>query len=201
MTELYKDMTTEDVMEEFRACGALLSGHFILSSGLRSDTYLNKSIVSMYPDRTTKLCRALAQKARSVLNRQPHYIISPAMGGIIYGYETARAMQLPFMYTERVDGRFELRRGFRVPKGAPVLIVEDIISTGLSAGECVEAVREHGGDPVAVACLIDRSDGVTDIGVPIVALASLKVDAWAPDNLPDHLKDLPPIKPGSRGLS
>ena len=194
-------MTTEDVLAEFRACGALLEGHFILSSGLHSDTYLNKSIVSMYPDRTEKLCRALAAKARAQFGDDLQYVISPAMGGIIYGYETSRALKLPFMYTERVDGEFELRRGFSVPDGAPVLIVEDIISTGLSAGECVEAVRKNGGNPVAVACLIDRSGGKADIGVPILALAELNVPAWAADSLPDHLKDIPAVKPGSRGLA
>ncbi len=195
------DMTIDEVLAEFEACGALMKGHFILSSGLHSDTYLNKSIVSMYPDRTEKLCKSLAEKAANALGTKPEFIISPAMGGIIYGYETARAMSLPFMFTERVEGVFQLRRGFSVPEGASVLIVEDIISTGLSAGECVEAVRNHGGNPLAVACLIDRSGGSADIGVPIISLASLKVDAWASDNLPPHLLDVPAVKPGSRGLA
>ena len=122
------------------------------------------------------------------------------MGGIIYGYETARAMKLPFMYTERVAGEFVLRRGFGVPNGAPVLIVEDIISTGLSSRECVDAVRGHGGEPLAVACLIDRSGGKADAGVPIVALAKLDVPTYEPDQLPPHLVDVPAVKPGSRGL-
>ncbi|WP_372340431.1 orotate phosphoribosyltransferase [Parvularcula sp. IMCC14364] len=194
-------MTTDDVLEEFRACGALLKGHFILSSGRHSDTYLNKSIVSMYPDRTERLCKALAEKATAELSGAPQFIISPAMGGIIYGYETARAMKVPFMYTERVDGEFQLRRGFSVPDKAPVLIVEDIISTGLSARECVDAVRANGGDPLAVACLIDRSNGAADIGVPILSLAALDVQSWAADELPSHLADVPAVKPGSRGLA
>ncbi len=201
MTQENGLMTTEEVLAEFEACGALLKGHFILSSGLRSDTYLNKSIVSMHADKTEKLCKALAKKVETTLSQKIEYIISPAMGGIIYGYETSRAMQLPFMYTERVEGEFQLRRGFSVPEDAPVLIVEDIISTGLSAGECVEAVKAHGGNPVAVACLIDRSNGTAEVGVPVVSLAALQVDAWAPDNLPEHLLDVPAIKPGSRGLS
>ncbi|MCI5046928.1 MAG: orotate phosphoribosyltransferase [Aquisalinus sp.] len=194
-------MTTEDVLAEFRECGALLKGHFILSSGRHSDTYLNKSIVSMYPDRTERLCRALAEKAAGSLPTAPEYIISPAMGGIIYGYETARAMALPFMYTERVEGEFQLRRGFAVPEGAAVLIVEDIISTGLSARECVYAVKANGGNPVSVACLIDRSAGVADVGVPVISLASLEVDSWPADDLPAHLIDVPAVKPGSRGLA
>ena len=201
MTQPDDTLTTEQVLEIFHSCGALLKGHFILSSGLHSDTYLNKSIVSMYPEKTERLCRALASKVRMELVEKPEFIISPAMGGIIYGYETARAMQLPFMYTERVEGEFTMRRGFAVPQDAPVLIVEDIISTGLSAGECVAAVRQHGGNPVAVACLIDRSGGKVDIGVPAISLAAFSVEAWEKDKLPPHLADIPAVKPGSRGLS
>lgn len=194
-------LTKDEVLAEFADCGALLEGHFILSSGLRSDTYLNKSIVSMYPDRTAKLCAALAWKARDKFGDGIDYIISPAMGGIIYGYETARSMGLPFMFTERVDGQFELRRGFSVEEGARILIVEDIISTGLSARECVETVRRYGGNPLAVACLIDRSGGKADVGLPILPLAELNVPVWEADALPDHLKDIPAVKPGSRGLA
>nr|WP_229714527.1 orotate phosphoribosyltransferase [Aquisalinus luteolus]GGH95802.1 orotate phosphoribosyltransferase [Aquisalinus luteolus] len=194
-------MTKDQVLEEFTACGALMNGHFILSSGLRSDTYLNKSIVSMYPDRTARLCAALALKAQDKFGEQIDYVISPAMGGIIYGYETARALELPFMYTERVNGQFELRRGFQIEGAGRVLIVEDIISTGLSARECVEAVKRHGGTPLAVACLIDRSGGKANVGLPILPLAELDVPAYRSDQLPAHLKDIPPVKPGSRGLA
>ncbi len=192
-------MNQEDVLKEFEECGALLKGHFVLSSGLHSETYLNKSIVSMYPDRTERLCKALAAKLPA-FSTPPQYVISPAMGGIIYGYEAARAMGLPFMYTERVDGEFVLRRGFGVPKGASVLIVEDIISTGLSSRECVDAVRKAGGEPLAVACLIDRSGGKADAGVPIVALAALDVPTYQPHDLPPHLANVPAVKPGSRGI-
>ena len=202
MSVTQKDaMTTDEVLDEFVACGALLKGHFILSSGLRSDTYLNKSIVSMYPDRTARLCAALALKAQEKFGQRIDCIVSPAMGGIIYGYETARALGKPFMFTERVGGVFELRRGFSLEGLSRVLIVEDIISTGLSARECVDAVKRHGGDPLAVACLIDRSGGKADVGLPILPLASLSVPTYQPDDLPDHLQDVPPVKPGSRGLS
>ena len=194
-------MKTADVLKEFEEAGALMRGHFILSSGLHSDTYLNKSIVSMYPERTERLCKALAEKARARLAGGIDYVISPAMGAIIYGYETARWLKVPFMFVERVDGAFQLRRGFSVPEGARVLVVEDIVSTGLSAREAIEAVRKAGGEVVALACFIDRSGGKADFDVPLIALAELNVEAWPADRLPPHLAKAPAVKPGSRGVS
>ena len=194
-------MKTADVLKEFEEAGALMRGHFILSSGLHSDIYLNKSIVSMHPERTERLCRALADKARGAVAGAIDFVISPAMGAIIYGYETARWLKVPFMFVERVDGAFELRRGFSVPKGARVLIVEDIVSTGLSARECFDAVKRAGGEVVAVACLIDRSGGKADFDAPLIPLAELKVEAWPADRLPAHLASMPAVKPGSRGVS
>ena len=194
-------MKTADVLKEFEEAGALMRGHFILSSGLHSDTYLNKSIVSMHPDRTERLCRALAEKARASIAGKIDFVISPAMGAIIYGYETARWLKVPFMFVERVDGEFQLRRGFSVPKGAKVLVVEDIVSTGLSAREAIDAVRKAGGDVVALACFIDRSGGKADFDVPLIPLAELKVEAWPADKLPAHLATIPAVKPGSRGVS
>ena len=195
-----KMMNASDALKEFEAAGALMKGHFILSSGLHSDTYLNKSIVSMYPERAARLCAGLAEKAAAAIGGAD-YVISPAMGAIIYGYETARHMGCPFMFLERVDGAFRLRRGFSVEPGAKVLVVEDIVSTGLSAREAIAAVREAGGAVAALACLVDRSAGKVDVGAPIIALAELQVDAWPADQLPDHLKDVPAVKPGSRGVS
>ncbi len=194
-------MKTTDVLKEFEEAGALQRGHFILSSGLHSDTYLNKSIVSMYPDRTERLCRALADKVRGAGLGAVDFVISPAMGAIIYGYETARWLKVPFMFAERVEGSFVLRRGFSVPKGARVLVVEDIVSTGLSARECLEAVRKAGGEVVALACFIDRSGGSAGFDVPLVPLAELKVESWPADRLPPHLAAIPAVKPGSRGVS
>jgi orotate phosphoribosyltransferase len=194
-------MKTADVLKEFEEAGALMRGHFILSSGLHSDTYLNKSIVSMYPERTARLCRALAEKSRGLIKGAIDFVISPAMGAIIYGYETARWLKVPFMFVERVDGVFQLRRGFAIPKGARVLIVEDIVSTGLSARECIDAVRKAGGDVVALACFIDRSGGGAAFDTPLIPLAELNVDAWPADKLPPHLADMPAVKPGSRGVS
>ena len=123
------------------------------------------------------------------------------MGAIIYGYETARHVGAPFMFAERVDGAFQLRRGFELPQGARVLVVEDIVSTGLSARECIACVNDAGGEVKALACLIDRSGGAADVGAPLVALATLDVEAWPADNLPPHLANLPAVKPGSRGVS
>ena len=194
-------MKSSEALKEFEQAGALQKGHFVLSSGLHSDTYLNKSIVSMYPDRTERLCRALAEKAKDQIDGAIDYVISPAMGAIIYGYETARHLDVPFMFLERVEGEFQLRRGFSVAQGARVLVVEDIVSTGLSAREAIDAVRKAGGEVLALGCLVDRSAGAVDVGAPIIPLAELKVDAWPADALPDHLKDTQAVKPGSRGVS
>lgn len=194
-------MNSHEALQEFEDAGALLKGHFILSSGLHSDTYLNKSIVSMYPDRTERLCRALAAKARESISGEIDWVVSPAMGAIIYGYETARHLGAPFMFLERVEGEFQLRRGFSLEPGARVLVVEDIVSTGLSAREAIDAVEQAGGEVLALACLVDRSGGAAQVGAPMIKLAELNVDAWSPDALPAHLKNIPAVKPGSRGVS
>lgn len=194
-------MKSSDVLNEFEAVGALQKGHFVLSSGLHSDTYLNKSIVSMYPERTERLCRALADKIRAAFGEDIAYVISPAMGAIIYGYETARHLGVPFMFVERVGGDFQLRRGFAVKPGDRVVVVEDIISTGLSARECIEAVRKLGANVIGLGCLIDRSGGKAEIGAPMTALAALDVEAWPADALPERLQRIPAVKPGSRGVS
>lgn len=194
-------MTTEDVLDLFRESGALLSGHFILSSGLRSPVFLQKAKVFMHPDKAEKLCRALAEKIRAEGLGDVSQIVSPAVGGIIPGYETARHLGVPAIYTERVDGKFELRRGFELAKGEKVIIVEDIVTTGLSIRECIEAVRALGADVVAAACLIDRSGGEADVGVPLVSLTQYKVPAYPADALPPELAAIPAIKPGSRGLA
>lgn len=194
-------LTQDEVLQEFEEAGALLKGHFVLSSGLHSDTYLNKSIVSKFPQRTERLCSALAEKSVTHFGNRIDYVIAPAMGAIIYGYETARHLEKPFMFTERVEGAFELRRGFAIEPGARILIIEDIVSTGLSARECIEAVRSLEGDIVGLACLIDRSGGQVDVGAPMVALATLDVQAWPESDLPEHLQNIPVVKPGSRGVS
>ncbi len=194
-------MTLEQVLGEFKKAGALLEGHFILSSGLHSDIFLQKALVFQDAKRTAKLCKALAAKVREQVKQKFTAIISPAVGGIVPGYEMGRQLGLPAMYVERQDGKFQLRRGFELAKNQPVLIVEDIVTTGLSSRECLDAIRAAGGKPVAAACLIDRSGGSAKVGVKLVSLASVKFPAWEADKLPAHLRGTPGVKPGSRGLA
>jgi len=194
-------MNQQQVLNEFKKAGALLEGHFILSSGLHSDMFLQKALVFRDAKRTAKLCKALAQKVRAEVKAKFSAIVSPAVGGIVPGYEMGRQLNLPAMYVERVDGKFQLRRNFELARGEHVLVVEDIISTGVSSRECIEAIRAAGGKPVAVACLIDRSGGKAKTGVKLVALTTLEVPAWSADKLPTHLKTIPAVKPGSRGLA
>jgi orotate phosphoribosyltransferase len=194
-------VNTEEVLSVFRECGALLEGHFILSSGLRSPVFLQKALVFRDPQKTEVLCRALAEKIRAEGYGGVSQIVSPAVGGIIPGYETARHLGVPAIYTERVDGKFQLRRNFSIAPGEKVIVVEDIVSTGLSIRECVDAIRALGANVVAAACIIDRSDGTADIGVPLIALTTYRVPAYPADALPPELAAIPPVKPGSRGLS
>ena len=193
-------MNEDEVLAIFEERGALRRGHFVLSSGLHSDTYLDKSVVATFPDAAEALCRALAEKARAAIGGAPAFVVGPAMGAIIYGYETARAMGLPFTYCERAGGAFAFRR-YPLPEGVKVIVVEDIVSTGLSARECVDAARAAGAEVLGLACLIDRSGGKADVGVPMCALAELDVAAWPADALPPHLAGVPAVKPGSRGLT
>jgi orotate phosphoribosyltransferase len=194
-------VNTDEVLAIFRECGALLEGHFILSSGLRSPVFLQKALVFRRPEKTEILCRALAQKIRADGYGDITQVVSPAVGGIIPGYETARHLGVPAIYTERVEGKFQLRRNFSVAPGEKVIVVEDIVSTGLSIRECVDALKALGADVVAAACIIDRSDGEADIGVPLIALTRYKVPAYPADALPPELAAIPPVKPGSRGLA
>jgi orotate phosphoribosyltransferase len=192
-------MNTEDVLAEFRAAGGLLEGHFILSSGRRSPVFLQKMFVFQDPARTERLCKALAEIVTERFGRID-VVVSPAVGGIVPGYETARHLGAKAIFVEREDGQFKLRRGFQIPAGARVLMVEDIITTGLSSRECLAAIRSHPGEIVGAAVLIDRSGGKADIGVPLVALANYAVPDYAADALPPELAALPAVKPGSRGL-
>ena len=192
-------MREEEVLDLFRASEALLEGHFILSSGRHSPVFLQKMRVFQYPDRTETLCRALAQAITDRFGAVD-LIVSPAMGGILPGYETARALGCPAVFVEREDGAFKLRRGFRIPAGARVVMVEDIVTTGLSSRECLAAIREHPGQLLGAACLIDRSNGTADVGVPLVSLLRLDVPDYAPDDLPPELAAIRAEKPGSRDL-
>jgi orotate phosphoribosyltransferase len=195
------NMTPEQVLAEFEKAGALLKGHFILSSGLHSDMFLQKALVFQDAKRTARLCKALAAKVREEVKTPFTAIVSPAVGGIVPGYEMGRQLGVPAMYVEREGGKFQLRRNFALTRNQPVLMVEDIVSTGVSSRECLEAIRAAGGKPVAAACLIDRSGGKAKVGVKLVALAALSVPAWDADKLPPHLRAIPAVKPGSRGLA
>jgi orotate phosphoribosyltransferase len=192
-------MTNDDVLREFREAGALREGHFVLSSGLHSAIFLQKNLVFMYPDRCERLCRALAAAILEKAGRVD-VCVSPAVGGIIPGYETARHLGVPSIYVERENGVLKFRRAFGIEPGARVAIVEDIISTGLSSRECVETVRAAGGEVVCAACIVDRSAGKADPGAPIVALATLDIPAWPADQLPPDLAAIPEEDPGSRRL-
>ncbi|MFI4976220.1 MAG: orotate phosphoribosyltransferase [Caulobacterales bacterium] len=193
-------MTNDDVIAEFRDSGALREGHFILSSGLHSGVFLQKNLVFMHPDRCERLCRALAAAIRARVG-PVDVVVSPAVGGIIPGYETARHLGVPSIYMEREGGVLKFRRAFSIKPGARIAMVEDIVSTGLSSRECVEAIRAAGGNVVCAACIVDRSGGKADSGVPMIALATLDVPAYPADALPPELAALPAEDPGSRRLS
>lgn len=192
-------MTQADILDEFRAAGALLEGHFILSSGLHSPLFLQKMLVFQDPVRTERLCRALAALITDRFGKVD-LIVSPAMGGVIPGYETARALGCRAVFVEREEGEFRLRRNFAIAPGERVVMVEDMVTTGLSSRECIAAIRAHPGELLGAACLIDRSGGRADIGVPLVPLARMDIPAYPPDALPPELAALPAVKPGSRGL-
>ncbi|QUD89024.1 orotate phosphoribosyltransferase [Phenylobacterium montanum] len=192
-------MTNDDVIDEFRAAGALREGHFVLSSGLHSPVFLQKNLVFMHPDRCERLCKALAQKITEKVGKVD-VVVSPAVGGIIPGYETSRHLNAPSIYVEREGGEFKFRRGFHVAPGARVAMVEDIVTTGLSSRECIAAIQAAGAEVVCAACIVDRSGGRADVGVPLVALATLDVPAYPADALPPELAAIPTEDPGSRRL-
>ncbi|GAA4024544.1 orotate phosphoribosyltransferase [Sphingomonas swuensis] len=194
-------MTEEQILAEFRAAEALLEGHFILSSGLRSPRYLQCARVLMDPARAERLARALADKLPADIRARLQAVVSPAMGGVIIGHEMGRALGLPAMFVERPTGTFELRRGFRLDPGTRVLLVEDVVTTGLSSREAIKAIAESGGEVIAAASLVDRSNGTADLGVPFTPLIRLDVPTYAADDLPPDLAAIPAIKPGSRAAA
>lgn len=194
-------MTDDEILDEFRAAGALLEGHFILSSGLRSPKYLQCARVLMDPARAERLARALAAKLPKIVADQIGVVVSPAMGGVIIGHEMGRALGRPAMFLERPQGVFELRRGFRLEPGAKVLMVEDVVATGLSSREAIDAVRAAGGKVIAEAALVDRSGGKADLGVPFTPLIRIDVPIYEADSVPADLAAIPAVKPGSRAAA
>ena len=192
-------MDRDEVLRIFRDCGAVLEGHFILTSGLRSPVFLQKARVFMHAEPTERLCRALASRIREQVPGNIDYVVGPAIGGLIPAYETSRHLQVPAIWVEREQGMFKLRR-FEIGPGSRVVIVEDIVTTGLSVRETVGCLRTIGADVLAACCIVDRSAGKTDVGVPLISLAEYEVPVYEPDELPPRLAAIPPVKPGSRSL-
>ena len=191
-------MTDDDILSEFRAAEALLEGHFILSSGLHSSRYLQCARVLMDPARAARLATALAAKIPAEVRVMVDVVVAPAMGGLICGHELARALGVASMFVERPTGTFELRRGFRLDAGMKVLLMEDVVTTGLSSREAIAAVTAAGGSVIHAASLVDRSNGTADLGVPFTPLIRLDVPSYAADALPAALAAIPAVKPGSR---
>jgi orotate phosphoribosyltransferase len=194
-------MTDDEILAEFRDADALLEGHFILSSGLRSPRYLQCARLLMDPARAEKMARALADKIPAGVRNEIDLVVSPAMGGVIIGHEMGRALGKPAIFVERPEGTFELRRGFRIEPGQRVLLVEDVVTTGLSSREAIAAVQAAGGRVIAAASLVDRSTGTADLGVPYTALIRIDVPAYKPEDVPPELAQIPPVKPGSRAAA
>ncbi|MXO95187.1 orotate phosphoribosyltransferase [Erythrobacter aquimaris] len=191
-------MTEDEILSEFRASEALLEGHFKLSSGKHSGHYLQCARVLMNPDRAGRLARALAQKIPREIRNDIDVVVSPAMGGIIIGQEMGRALGKDAMFLERPDGEFHLRRGFRIDPGAKVLMVEDVVTTGLSSREAIAAVGREGGEVIAEVSLVDRSNGSADLGVPFFPLIDINFPTYDEDEVPDELAAIEITKPGSR---
>jgi orotate phosphoribosyltransferase len=196
-----ESMTDDEVLAEFRAADALLEGHFILSSGLRSPRYLQCARLLMDPARAERIACALAARIPQDLRQQIEVVVSPAMGGVIIGHEMGRALGIPAIFVERPQGRFELRRGFRLQEGDKVLLVEDVVTTGLSSREAIAAVEQAGGKVVAAASIVDRSGGTADLGVPYTPLIRIDVPTYRADDVPPELAAIPPSKPGSRAAA
>ena len=191
-------MTEDEILAEFRAADALLSGHFLLSSGRHSAHYLQCARVLMDTERAARLAVALAQKLPRDLRAEIDLVVSPAMGGVIIGHEMGRALSRPAIFVERPSGTFELRRGFVIAPGAKVLLVEDVVTTGLSSREAMKAIADEGGEVIAACSLVDRSGGTVELGVPYIALIALNFPTYAPDELPAELAVSEAVKPGSR---
>ncbi len=190
-------MTSEEVLDIYRKTGALLTGHFLLSSGLHSEQYLQSALVLQQPEIATRLCAALAEHFRK---SRIEVVIAPALGGVFVSHETARALGVRALFAERVNGELTLRRGFTIKPAERVLVVEDVITTGKSTRETIDVVRKAGGAVVAAGSLVDRSGGTADLGVPYFSLVTLQVPTYAPDACPLCKAGSAPVKPGSRGL-
>ena len=190
-------MTEDEVLGIYKRTGALLTGHFLLSSGLHSEQYLQSALVLQLPDVATKLCAGLAGHFK---DKKIEAVIAPALGGVFVSHETARALGVRALFAERVNGELTLRRGFTIKPGERVLVVEDVITTGKSTKETIEVVKKAGGVVVAAGSLVDRSGGKAELGVPYKSLVTLNVPAYTPEACPLCKAGSAPVKPGSRGL-
>ena len=192
-------MSQDDILGKFIEAGALLDGHFVLSSGLHSAKYIQCARVMMFPKIAQSLCKELAKKITETFGKID-LIVSPAMGGVIVGYEVAKQLGVPSIFFERVDGQFQLRRGFQIEKQTKCIMVEDIVTTGLSSRECISAITSHDGNVMGAACLIDRSSGNANVGVNLVSLSEITIETYEEIDVPAWLNDIPISKPGSRNL-
>ncbi len=192
-------LTERDIMAEFEAAEAILRGHFVLSSGLHSDTYMQCARVLMNPKRAEKLCATLADKVRAT-GASIDMVVAPAMGGVIVGYEMGRQLGVETIFCERENGAFALRRGFAIKPGSKILLVEDAVTTGKSSLETVDCIKAHGGTVVAEASLVDRTGGQYALPFPLISLLKLNIATYAADKVPDQLAAIPVTKPGSRWL-
>jgi orotate phosphoribosyltransferase len=188
-------MTQDEVLQIFRETGALLEGHFVLRSGLHSRQFFQCALALQQMPVVEKLGAALAAKVKSL---GAVTVVAPAMGGLVIGQEVARQLGLRFIFVEKEEGKLALRRGFKIASGEKILIVEDVVTKGGRVQETINIVREHGGDVVGVAMVVDRSNGATQLGVPQFSLVSLQVEAFDPNSLPPDLAQTPAVKPGSK---
>jgi orotate phosphoribosyltransferase len=191
-------MTEDEILSEFRSVDALLEGHFLLSSGRHSAYYLQCARLLMNPERAGRIALALTQKIPRELRSEIQAVISPAMGGLIIGHEMGRALGVDAMFVERPEGVFGLRRGFSIKPGTKILMMEDVVTTGLSSREAIAAIEAAGGNVIAAGAVVDRSAGTVELGVPFFPLIQLNFPTYAPDELPPELAASEAVKPGSR---
>ena len=187
-------MTSDEILKHFRDTQALLSGHFVLSSGLHSPSYLQCALALQNPPDAARFGQAIASRIES----EADAVASPAIGGLIIGFAVAEALNKRFIWTERQNGEMTLRRGFTVRPGERILVVEDVITTGGSTRECIAALEANGGKVIAAASIIDRSNGAADVGVPRISLATLDVPSYPREECPMCADGIEAVKPGSR---
>ncbi len=193
-------MDEKKIIDEFKKCGALLDGHFILSSGLHSTKYLQCALALSKPDLAKKLSNDLGNKIKEHFDERIDFVVAPAMGGLIIGHEIAMFLNLPFLFLERVDGEFKLRRGFSILPNSNCLMIEDVVTTGLSSREAIKVVSDLGANVIGEAAIVNRSGGDVDLGIKLISLLNLDIPTYEADKIPEDLKNIPEEKPGSRSL-